>query len=155
MVPNTRKKYERHGFSYSLTYRVWDHMIQRCTNPKHKHWAYYGGRGITVCDSWRNDFSSFIKDMGERPAGLTIERLRVDEGYAPGNCVWADRTAQQINTRIQVNNTSGVRGVSVLKSGGFEAFIGHLGKKVLLGVRTDFFEACCLRKSAENRYWNR
>jgi hypothetical protein len=72
-------------------------MVQRCTRPDHPAWPRYGGRGITVCERWL-DFRNFLADMGEKPRGLTLERLDNDEGYSPGNCAWATPAEQSRNT---------------------------------------------------------
>ena len=75
-------------------------MVQRCTNPKHPKFKYWGGRGITVCARWRHSFENFIADLGRRPTPKhTIERVRNDLGYFGGNVVWATRKAQANNTR--------------------------------------------------------
>jgi hypothetical protein len=82
------------------TYLSWVAMKQRCLNPKHKWYHYYGGRGITVCQSWRDSFVAFLLDMGERPAGLTLERKNVNRPYTPHNCCWADKSTQRRNRRL-------------------------------------------------------
>lgn len=72
-------------------------MIERCKNPKAPNFEYYGARGITVCDRWRESFEAFLEDMGERPAGMTLDRIDGDGGYEPTNCRWATLTTQQRN----------------------------------------------------------
>jgi len=91
----------KHGHSTtanSQTYRSWDHMIQRCNNINNKYYHNYGGRGITVCQRWEN-FTNFLEDMGERPSGLTLDRIKNDKGYCKSNCQWATRKQQQRNRR--------------------------------------------------------
>ncbi len=83
----------------SRTYRSWECMIDRCTNRKHKAYKNYGGRGITVCDRWRNSFENFLADMGMRPEGMTIDRIENDGNYEPGNCRWATLSQQRRNQR--------------------------------------------------------
>lgn len=80
------------------TYARWAAMIQRVTNPTNVRWEHYGGRGIDVCERWR-DFDNFVADMGECPDGLTLDRLDNDGDYEPGNCRWATRTEQNRNNR--------------------------------------------------------
>lgn len=97
-----RAKKVQHGHSVggklSRTYTTWAQMKQRCNNPNKPEYKYYGGRGITVCAEW-NDFASFLRDMGERPAGTELERIDNDAGYCLENCRWATHEENSRNRR--------------------------------------------------------
>lgn len=91
----------RHGQSVngkSPTYQSWQHMIRRCHSESDDNYQRYGGRGIAVCDRWRNSFENFLADMGERPAGHTLDRRDGTKGYSPDNCRWATPIQQGQNT---------------------------------------------------------
>lgn len=97
-IKDINKKNAKHGYYGTPTYKSWDKMMHRCTNPKCKEYVWYGERGITVCEEWK-DFSNFLKDMGERPPKTTIDRINVNLGYCKGNCRWASALVQANNTR--------------------------------------------------------
>ena len=83
-------------------YHAWAHIKQRCLNPKNKSYADYGGRGITVCETWKNSFENFLFDVGpapERSAEISIDRIDNSKGYEPGNVQWATRSMQNSNRR--------------------------------------------------------
>lgn len=91
-------KHQRHGMSHTPTYNSWQAMIERCTNKKSIGYARYGGRGIKVCDRWRESFAHFLEDMGERPfLKAEIDREDNDGNYEPGNCVWRSRIENSNN----------------------------------------------------------
>jgi hypothetical protein len=87
-----------HGLSKSKTYSTWVGMLQRCKNKNCDGYRNYGGRGIRVCERWKK-FSGFLEDMGEKPNGLSIERVNNDGDYEPGNCRWATLLEQARNKR--------------------------------------------------------
>ena len=83
-------------------YKTWIGMKRRCSNPNEVGFVYYGGRGITVCASWLGSFEAFLADMGERPTGLTLDRINNDGNYEPGNCRWATAREQAMNRSCSV-----------------------------------------------------
>ena len=95
----------RHGLSRTPEYWALQAIIQRCTNPKTKHYSSYGGRGITVCETWMK-FENFVADMGFRPTPQhSIDRTNNELGYCKENCRWVLRIEQANNTRRNVNLT--------------------------------------------------
>ena len=107
-----RRKNVTHGFSKDRLYKIWKNMLYRCNNPKVKN---YGGRGITVCSEWRDNYVTFREWALENgySDNLSIDRINVDGNYEPSNCRWTTATVQNRNTRLLIStNTSGYRGVS-------------------------------------------
>ena len=91
----------RHGHAtrgkMSRTYTSWSLMKRRCYSPRGAKYPRYGGRGIIVCERWLESFDNFLADMGERPAGTTLDRIDRDGHYEPSNCQWS-------TPRVQSNN---------------------------------------------------
>lgn len=89
-----------HGMTYTSEYTTWLSMKDRCLRTKNKKYKDYGGRGITVCERWRDSFENFLADMGRKPsANLSIDRINNDGNYEPGNCRWATQLEQVRNRR--------------------------------------------------------
>lgn len=92
----------KHGhaskYGATRTYRSWQSMRERCLKPTHVFYPHYGGRGIQISQAW-SDFAVFLADMGERPAGCSLDRIDNSGNYEAGNCRWATRKEQNRNTR--------------------------------------------------------
>jgi len=91
----------RGGKTLHPLYDAYNDMLGRCSRPTHKRFADYGGRGITVCLRWRDDFWAYVADVGERPAGHSLDRIDNDGPYAPDNVRWATPQQQRANRRPQ------------------------------------------------------
>jgi len=85
-----------HGKSKTRAYNSWTAMKQRCDNKGHISYNVYGGRGISICEEWYC-FKTFLKDMGERPEGTSIDRIDNNKGYSKENCVWSSNKDQMNN----------------------------------------------------------
>jgi hypothetical protein len=98
----TKLKYKQlpNGTLKSDEYNTWKNMKSRCYSKNSKQYFRYGGRGITVCDKWRNDFIAFLNDMGCRPSpSHSLDRIEVNGNYEPSNCRWATKGEQSRNRR--------------------------------------------------------
>lgn len=91
----------KHGHSHSRTMNSFESMRARCCHKHHRAWKDYGGRGIRICKRWtgKRGFLNFLADMGKRPEGKSLDRIRVNGNYTPANCKWSTRSQQSTNQR--------------------------------------------------------
>lgn len=142
-----------HGMHGTRTHKSWMKMKERCRQDCYVEKEYYQDRGIDVCDEWYDSFEKFYEDMGERPEGMTLDRIDTNEGYYKDNCRWADLTVQAYNRRMSSANTSGRTGVSLNQNGTYNATIGYYRKVIVLATNVSFEEACKAREAGEIKYY--
>lgn len=106
----TAERHTTHGGCHSRLYPVYRTMLARCGNPNNHEYHNYGGRGIEVCEEWKNSFSAFQKwalengyDETAKRGDCTIDRIDVDGNYEPSNCRWVDLVVQARNKRPRVS----------------------------------------------------
>lgn len=156
-----REKATTHGHTIgrkrSSTYKTWISMMARVKwNSNYDEYAKYYS-DVTVCEEWSNRFTgfeTFLKDMGERPEGTTLNRKHGAKEYNKDNCEWATPTQQSYDRRKLKKNVSGRTGVKFRQDRGkWEARIGVEGQKLLLYYGDSFEEACAAREEAELKYY--
>jgi hypothetical protein len=143
-----RELNKTHGKTKTPTYVLWAAMLRRCNTKSHTGYSNYGARGIKVCERW-NDFSNFLADMGERPEGLSIERLDNNGPYSPENCVWASRQEQSNNTRRNrmLSHNGQTRSVAQ-----WAAILGCSEGTIRSRLRLGWSVATALTKPIDKRY---
>lgn len=137
-----------HGMTHTRIHRIWRDMRSRCNNPKAQNYKDYGGRGITICKEWLDDFIAFYHWAGTNgyQCNLSIDRINNDGNYEPGNCRWVNKSIQNMNRRI--HNSSGLTGICWHSSGKF--WYGRIkvnGKYVYTGKSEDKMEAAQKRNN--------
>jgi len=143
----------KHGKKHTSEYKIWKGIRKRCLNSKDAGFPNYGGRGITICDRWRNSAVNFMNDMGARPSPRhSIDRIDNDKGYFPDNCRWATALEQARNTRMRKINTSGFTGVHWCKRDKrWKARISLFGKRRIKSFPTIEAAADCRKKWEQER----
>ena len=95
-----KQELTKHGLSRSTEYNSWHGMKERCYRATHPHYKNYGARGITVCNRWLDSIEAFIQDMGPKPSPIhSLDRIKVNGNYEPGNCRWSTPLEQAKNKR--------------------------------------------------------
>lgn len=141
----------KHGGTGKGSYNTWRAMMRRCTVLTDKDYPRYGGKGVTVCERWR-DYANFVADMGEPEGDETLDRINTYGNYEPDNCRWAGVQTQNRNVRLRVNSTTGYIGVSVVGKK-FLAKITKDKKSYYSKLCNTVEEAAAARKELERLHW--
>ena len=147
------------GISNHPLYNTWCKMLDRCYKITDKRYPLYGGRGVRVCEEWRSrpdGFLAFSEFMGERPSGMSLDRIDNDLDYHPNNCKWSTQADQTYNQRIPKRNSSGRVGVSWRDDcNKWYTSITVNKKEIYLGRFKSFEDACNARQEAEIKYYGK
>ena len=152
---------QTHGLSKERIHKEWRGILHRCKNPSASHYENYGGRGITVCDEWKEDFMAFYEwSMQNGYAdNLTLDRKDNDKGYSPDNCRWVTHMENCHNRGVRKDSLTGCTGVTIreLASGKiwYRVHITTDYKRVYVGKYESLDEAIKARKEAEKKYWGK
>ena len=153
MVQYTIKRLESKNSPRQIAKQAWYNIKNRCYNPNHIKTKNYLGRGITVCDEWKNDFDAFYKYVGDRPSVQhSLDRIDNDGNYEPGNVRWATYTEQARNKRVQ--NKNGYPGLLKLSDSRWSVKICVKYKYIHLGIYEKKEDAVEARRLGELRYWS-
>ena len=145
-----------HNCSKRKGFYSYSHMLARCYNKNDPDYYNYGAKGVKVCGRWLEPdgggVENFFEDMGEKPDGLSLDRIDTYGDYFPENCKWSNLYDQAYNKKFRQSNKTGKTGVMEHQDGGYVANIGYKGEKLYLGWFRTFEEAVEARKEAEIEY---
>lgn len=102
-IAESNRRRARHGVAHGKEWKAWTAAKQRCFNQKHPQYSSYGGRGITMCEAWVKDFAKFYAHIGPAPGqgrSVSLDRIKNDGDYEPGNVRWASTQQQLMNRRV-------------------------------------------------------
>ena len=146
--------HEKHNMTGTSEYNTWKSMKRRCYSNSDKSFKNYGGRGITVCDRWKNSFLAFYEDMGKRPNNMSLDRIDNNKGYSKDNCRWTNNIIQARNQRTSSLNKSGCRGVYYRSDiDKWRAIITVNKNRISLGSFKLKKDAVRAREEAEKKFW--
>lgn len=143
--------YQKHGLSKHPLYTVWNNMKTRCYKEYHKEYKYWGGRGINICDEWKENFYCFYKwaMTNGYKQGLQVDRINNDGNYSPENCRFVSGRINSLNKRKQENSSSGYTGVgfckhaqkwySRIKIHGSNISLGYFSSRIKAVLARDFY----------------
>ena len=105
-----KEKLTKHGYHNTPEYKSWQAMKQRCLNKNSPNYPLYGGRGITICNQWLNNFETFLSDLGKCPPNHVLDRIDNEGHYEPNNCIWSSKEQSALNSRTALGSIP-IRGV--------------------------------------------